>query len=457
MFGLPAYYTFWWAYQYLNTDWIWVYDVLKWLVHILSVWLVYRFASDYLQKDRAFLAAILFIFSPVHETTTYWYITSDYVLTPALIMYAHHLIRENKVVKGLSFGTLGAFMTYASPPYTFGLSVIFLMEKAYKKAALFLLPGVLYLIYYFSISALYPSLEVKLEHSLTLGALAKNYIMQVLTFFDSAGGPSFWFKIRYAIGSIGLFSSLLAFIVITFMVVYFRSERGRISVSMFWGLVAVLLLSFGMLSLTDRYGQMAFNLGNRVTVYGSLLIAFLIASLPLSKKLLAVIALVFIIPIFGLSDYWKSWNEQQKTIIHAIRANPELSHLKKDDILLVTGNIFSRLGPFSHIEFFSMPWLVNDIFRDTVKSNNIMALTPYVTFDGKRLNDLKFGGSIAITGNVYLYQSEKNQLITVSPVELPDILAKRPPEVRHWIQLIGDGPIRSAVLMLSPRLDYLFK
>lgn len=457
IFGLPSYYSFWWAYQFLTENSLWVYDVVKWLAHVLSVCLVYRFAADYLPKDRAFLAAALFIFNPVHETTTYWYMTLPYISVPALIMYAHHLVRENKFFKGLSLGILGAFMGFGSPPYTFGLSIIFFMEKAYKKAVLFLLPGILYVISYFSIAALYPSAERRLEHRLTLGALLKNYILQIITFLDSAVGPSFLFKIWYAVNSIGLPSLLLAIVVVLFMVLYFRSERGRIPTSMFWGLVAVLLLSFGMFSLTGRYSQTAFNLGNRVTVYGSLLVAFLIASLPLSRKLLAIIALVFVIPVFGLSDYWKSWNEQQKTIIHAIRENPDLSHLRKDDILLVTGNIYSRLGPFSHIEFFSMPWVVNAIFKDTVKSDKVMALPSYVYFDGKHLVDPKFGERVTITGDVYLYQSEKNQLIRVSPGDLPDILDKRPPEIRHWIQLIGDGPIRSAILKFSPRLVYLFK
>jgi len=46
-----------------------------------------------------------------------------------------------------------------------------------------------------------------------------------------------------------------------------------------------------------------------------------------------MVCIVFVIPVFGLSDYWKSWNEQQKTIIHAIK-EPDLSRLMKDDILL---------------------------------------------------------------------------------------------------------------------------
>jgi len=457
MFGLPSYYLFWWAYQFLNEDSLWVYDVVKWLAHILSVWLVYRFASDYLPKDRAFLAALLFIFNPVHDATEYWYMTVSYVLMPALIMFAHCMVREGRYAKGMAIGILGSFMTYASPPYSFGLSIIFFVEKSYKKAVIVLVPGILYVIYYFSIAALVPSVEHRLDHSLSLLALGKNYVLQIISFVDSAVGPTFLFKIWWAVSSIGMISLMLAAVVVLCTASYFRSERGCISISMLWGLLAVLLLSFGMLSLTGQFTQIAFNLGNRITVYGSLLIAFLVASLPRSRMLVAAIAVIFVVPAFGLSDHWKTWNEQQKNVIRAIKANPELARLNRSDILLVWGNMYSRLGPFSHIEFFSQPWVVRTIFKDAVKPDNVKALPPYVYFDGKFLIDPKFGERVEITRNTYLYNSVEDRLVGVSSDELRDILAKRPPEIRHWIQLIGNGSIRSAILQLSPRLDYLFK
>lgn len=452
-----------WEYIFLNDGSLWGYDVIKWITHVLSIWLVYRFAADYLPLDRAVLAAILFVFNPVHETTEYWYMTGSYILTPSLIMYAHHLIRTEKILSGLSIGMLGSFMCYASPPYTFGLSVIFLVEKSYKKAMAFLLPGVLYVIYYFSMTAFLPrqssgsSVMHRIDYRLSLGVLVKNYVLQVFSFLDAAVGPSFLLKIWYAANSVELFSFLLAMVVILLMVVYLRSERGHIPASVFCGLMAVLLLSFGMFSVTGLYSQMAFNLGNRVTVYGSLIIAFLVASLPLSKKLLVIIALFFILPAFGLSTHWKAWNAQQKTVIHAIQTNPGLARLDKDDTLLVTGNMYSKLGPFSHIEFFCSPWVVKVIFNDTVRAKKIMALPSYISIDGKTIVDRKYGERVAIIGDVYLYQSEKDILTRVSSEELPGILAGRSHEVRHWIQLIGDSPIRSVMVKFGPRLEYLFK
>ena len=51
-----------------------------------------------------------------------------------------------------------------------------------------------------------------------------------------------------------------------------RFEKCKISASLLGGLVAVCLLSFGMFAISDIMGHRAFNLGNRLSVYGSLLI-----------------------------------------------------------------------------------------------------------------------------------------------------------------------------------------
>jgi len=49
--------------------------------------------------------------------------------------------------------------------------------------------------------------------------------------------------------------------------------------------LVLILLSFAMFSVTGRYPQLAFNLGNRVTIYSSLLAAYFIVLVPLPKKI----------------------------------------------------------------------------------------------------------------------------------------------------------------------------
>jgi hypothetical protein len=451
-----GYYLFWWAYAIIGADMLWIFDLLKWFACVSSVIFIYRFAIDYLPKNRAVLAALFVVFSPVHETTMYWYMTVTYTLTPALIMLSHYFVRHEKYLIGFLVGCLGSFMYYISPPYGIGLAVIFLFEKSYKKAAIFILPGLLYISYYFSISVIYPSAEHRISHGMTVGHLIKNYLLEIPAFLDSMLGPSFWFKVYYAIGAIEFFSLVLAILVIVFMIKNIGDMKGRIPFSLWGGLLAVLLLSFGIFGISDIMGHRAFNLGNRLSVYGSLLIAFLLASIPLSRRFLALLAICFVLPIFGLSDHWKSWNASQIQIIDNVRNNHDLKKLTESDTLLVADNMYSKLGPFSHIEFFNMPWNVVTIFKPVVKCKNILPLNSYVYLKDQRLIDDKSFVNIEVKKDLYLYKSGNDQLIKISPEQLPEILANRPREIRHWVQFFKDTWIENAITRLSPRLSFLF-
>jgi len=453
----PAYYLYWWAYAYVGPDMLWVYDLVKWLSCLLSIILIYRFALDYLPNNRALLAAILLVFNPVHETTMYWYMTVTYTLTPALIMLSHYFVRHEKYLKGVVVGIFGSFMYYISPPYGIGLAVIFLFEKSYKKAAIFILPALLYIAYYFTISAIQPSAEHRISHGMTIWHLLKNFLLEIPALFDSLIGPSFWLKVYYSIASIELFSLALAGLIIVFMIKNARFEKCKISYSLLGGLVAVCLLSFGMFAISDIMGHRAFNLGNRLSVYGSVLIAFLAAPISSNRILLPILAICFVLPTFGLSDHWKSWNASQIQIINRVQNNQDLKKLTASDTLLVADNMYSKLGPFSHIEFFNMPWNVDAIFKTVVKCKNILPLNSYVYLKDQRLIDDKSFVNIEVKKDLYLYKSGSDQLIKISPEQLPEILENRPREIRHWVQFFKDTWIETAITSLSPRLSFLFE
>ena len=72
------------------------YDLIKIVAHMASIYLVYRFSKDYFSNDRALILAVVFVMYPLHDTTTYWYMTFSYILVPSVCLYAHHLIRKNK-------------------------------------------------------------------------------------------------------------------------------------------------------------------------------------------------------------------------------------------------------------------------------------------------------------------------------------------------------------------------
>jgi hypothetical protein len=455
-----TYYSFWWPYFLLGNEYQWGYDLIKIVAHVIGIFFVYKFSTDYLPKDRAVLVSLIFILYPLHDTTAYWYMTAPYILIPSTILYAHHLIRNNNIRLGVFISILGAFSYYLSPPYIFGLATIFLFEKQFKKAIIFITPGFLYVVYYFWIKFNYADVERRINSDLGILDFLKQIIIQPLSFLESALGPSYWLKIFYAIESISLFSVIIVAVISIFSFIKVKkfSKVPALPKSLLVGLISVLILSFGMYALTGLYSHSAFNLGNRSTIYGSLLIAFLLVTfLPANKKSVIFLLIIFLAPIFGLSDHWKSWNIHQKIVIENIKNNQELKAIEIDSTLIVTGNIYSKLGPFAHIEFFSMPWNVSTIFKDSVRTKNIVALTPYVVINDDYLIDPKFGGKYSLENKLYVYESEDDLVREISSKDVPELIKQQPIIVRHWVQLFKDTWVQNAIVWLSPRLVYLFE
>ena len=455
-----TYYSFWWPYFLLGNEYQWAYDLIKIVAHAISIFFVYKFSTDYLPKDRAILVSLIFILYPLHDTTAYWYMTTPYIFIPATILYAHHLIRNNKTTFGFFVSMLGAFSYYISPPYIFGLSLIFLFEKNFKKAIIFVTPGVLYVAYYFWIKLHYVGVERRIDPDLGVLDFFKQILIQPLSFLESAIGPSYWLKVFYAIESISLVSVIIVVLISVFAFIKIESfsKAPNMSKSLYIGLISVLLLSFGMFALTGLYSHSAFNLGNRTTVYGSLFIAFLLAALlPANKKSAIFLLIIFLAPVFGLSDHWKNWNENQKVVIENIKNNQDLKEIESDSTLIITGNLYSKLGEYSHIEFFSMPWNVNAIFHNNTKTKTIVAITPYTEIREGYLVDPKFSGKYSLNNKLYVYDSENDIVREISSVDLPELIEQQPKLIRHWVQLFKDTWIEDVVVWLSPRLVYLFK
>jgi hypothetical protein len=296
----------------------------------LSIYFIFKFFKDYLPRDRALAASVIFILFPLHDTTTYWYMTLCYIFTPGVLLYSHHLIRNNKYLVGAIILTLGAMMHYVSPPYVFGLALIFIFEKKFKKAIIFVIPGALYVVYYFWIKLHYVGVEKRINPDLSVLDFIKQMLIQPLSFLESAIGPSYWLKVFYSIESISLFSVIIVAVISIFSLINVKkfSKVPTLPKSLLVGLISILILSFGMYALTGLYTHSAFNLGNRSTVYGSLFIVFLLSALlPANKKSVIFLIIIFLAPVFGLSDHWKSWNSHQKIVIENIKNNHELQSI----------------------------------------------------------------------------------------------------------------------------------
>ena len=332
------------------------------------------------------------------------------------------------------------------------------------RGLLFILPGVFYVIYYFSIKFTLPLAERRISPELDILLFGKSMVMQVLGTFDSFVGPSAFIKLYYSAASIGLLSMIIATVILIVAWRYLgqQSIKDNADIAhrnfkhLLLGAVSVLLLSLVMFSLTGLYVPSPFNLGNRSLVYGSLLVAVLLVSLPINRKTLLLLWLIFVLPVFGLSDHWKAWNREQLSILQNIQNHEGLQALQNEDMLIIIGHNYSKLGPYSHIDFFCMPWVVSAIFRDFAAVNQVAAITPTATIVGDDLVDSKFGARYSLTGNVYIYNTEDNILKPGSRDDVDRLIKKRSPEIRHWVQLTKGTFIETTIVSMSPRLNYLF-
>lgn len=457
-FVLPAYYIFYFFYFIIGFEHLYIYDLLKYILHLCSVYFVFKFFNDFINKEISLLAALFFIFSVSHDSTTYWFMASTYMIFfPSLIMYSFHLIKNNSLLLGSFLLFIGGFC-YSSPPFVFGLSIFFLLSKSYKKFIIFLFIGLLFLIYYFIITWQFPFLEARINDDINIIIFSKNLLIQLFSSIDAIIGPAFLLKIYYSIINIDIFSFILCLILCFLVFLNFKkNQKFQVKYIFLLSLIFIYFLSLIMFALTGMYTQTAFNLGNRVTVYSSLLFSYLIFLPNLRITTFVTFCLIFILPVFGTSSHWKEWNIKQQEMYANILQNNYLKELKNEEILIIQDNTYSLFGPFSHIELFSMDWTLENWFKRITKANDIMAITNYVYIENNRLIDLKSKKQILLDKKIFIYNTTNNTLNEISIFELKKLIKSQSKEVRHWVQLINsENILAKSIISLSPRLKYLF-
>ena len=454
---LPSYYYLFWAYWLFGLEHQILYDFLKALFLLFSFYFIFKFCSAYLNKYQSIIFALLFIFYPSHDTTVYWYVTNSYIFVPALIMYSHYLINRNNFKIGIILAFLSSFAFYTSPPFVFGLSLIFFLNKQFKKFIFFIIPGVCYLFYYFLFFFFSDNIEKRISSEISILEIIKNITIQFLSSIDSVIGPSFWLKIFWSFNYLSLFSFILSLILVIFFILTNKLSVNKISTSLLISFFSIFLLSILMLAVTGLYTQTAFNLGNRVTIYASLFVSFIIVSYIKSKKVIISIVVLFVFTSFGISDYWKLWNNKQNAILYNIENNHSFLKINSNDILIISNNIYSKFGPFDHIEFFSMPWIVETIFKDKVKTKKIIAITSHTTIKDNQIIDRKYHNIIELNNSIYLYDSEKQFLKKIQSQDLINLVEQTNIEKRHWTQLYKIPLVNNLILYLNPSFKHFFK
>jgi hypothetical protein len=280
--------------------------------------------------------------------------------------------------------------------------------------------------------------------------------LQVGTFLDSSIGPSFWLKVFFSISQLTYLSIIIGLFFIGLFYKFYIPKKEPINKSLLISLIIILLLAFGIFALTGYYPQIAFNLGNRVTIFGSLLVSFLIVQYFVnSKKFATFIFSIFIFTTLGLSDHWKDWNKTQLKIIDNISKNKEIKNFDKSNQLFVSYNQYSKLGDISHIEFFA-EGISSRIFKlATGQSYNVSPLNRRFYFKDDTIIDKKYGKKVDINEVAYVYDSQADKLLEIKKDNINDYIKSLPKDNRHWLQLLPkDNFIMKIVLKLMPRLEY---
>ena len=462
IFALTSVYLYWWSYFLLEDNFLIIYDLIKIIIHLLMIYLTCSFMSKYFSKEKALFGSLIFIFFPTHDSTFFWLMVVMHVLGPCFLFFFYYLIEKYKNFY-LSFLLLPVcFISYANPPIMAALSLTFLLKRKYKEFVIFSIPCLIYITTYFGFHFFSDGVERRIDKNLSIIYFIKNFFLQTLSLVDSFIGPSFFLKIFYSYKEISIF--YLIFIIVIIISIYkipFKNKNKNTKNFKDIFLIAFLTVFFSicMFSLTGLYHHSPFGLNNRTTVYFSFLVTIIIISIFDIKFIRVFFIFIVLIPLCGLSNHWKNNNKEQNLIIKNISNNKYLQSLDREKTLIITkGYNFSKLGVFSHIEVFSMPWNASAIFELNTGHKNIISLTDEIILDKDLIQNNKFNIAYDLNKfNVYLYDLNKNKIHKINKKYLLNEIINKKKEIRHWVQLESiPNFIKDYIIYLSPRLTYLF-
>jgi hypothetical protein len=422
---------------------------------ILAFCLISRFFGIYVDRKNAYLVTFLFIFFPSHDSTIYWFMGQYLMLSFAFYLYAFYLAHNKRFVLAFLSALAASFVSYGSTALAIALFVLFILNKEVKKGLALLIPNIIYSSYYVCLSKTLPQCVERLPSEINIYSIIKQFILQVLTFLDATVGPSMWFKVYYSFSQLGMLSVIIGILLTILLYRKFRQAREKYDYKLTISLIILTLASLIMFAVTGYYPELAFNLGNRVTIFGSLLLSYIIVLLPVSHKIRALIFSVLLFSILGVSDHWKGWNIRQETVISNMRNNAGLKNYNDTKTIYVSGNQYSRFGPISHIEFLSENWVPNSIFGLLFdKKMTVESLNKKHKYEDGFLLDTKYGRKAKVDKYIYVYDSNKNSLLKIDASDINKYIESLPEEKRHWVQLINAKFIRNSILNLMPRLKY---
>jgi len=455
---LPAeYYTIVAWYRFFKINDLFISNIVKILYAAVIFCLIAIFFSIYMPISSALFASFLFLFFPSHDATAYWFLEYYITLSIALYLYAFYLADNEKLISAFLLALIASFLSYGSPVIAVSLCSIFALRKKFGKALALIIPNTIFIFYYLLITTICYGGTNKIACHLTVRDIACQFGIQILTFIDSIFGPSMWLKIYYSFFQLSPMSIFIGLICIILFYKIYGTTKIRFDKVLAGALSILLFISLAMFALTGMYPQLSFNLGNRVTVFGSLLIVYLAVSAPLPKLIRTCLFSLLIFSILGISDHWKNWNMVEQRVIAQIQNNSDLKNYKDTRPIYVSGNQYSRFGKIGHIEFLSEEATAGCIFNLVFDRKDVL-MTPI----NKRLKyidgyilDVKYGTKRRVDDHINIYDSEKDVFFKLRAGDINKYIDSLPLDNRHWIQFVNTPLVRNAIVKLMPRLKYL--
>ncbi|MDP3732113.1 MAG: hypothetical protein Q8R31_03655, partial [Candidatus Omnitrophota bacterium] len=421
-------------YRFIGPDNQAVMNMLKLSYIILAFFLIAQFFRIYLDTYSAFLVSFLFIFFPSHDATVYCFLGQYLTLSFALYLYSFYLAYRNRIPLAFVSALIASFISYGSTPVALALFILFAFNKEFKKGAAIIIPNIIYAVYFIYVNLLARIGIPRIIEKVSITTVINQFLLQVLTFIDSMFGPSMWLKIYYSFCQLSVPLLLIGLIATVIFYKINEDIKGRYDPRLITSFTVLTLLSFVMFAFTGRYPQLAFNLGNRVTIFGSLLLAYLIVLMPASKAVRTSVFAVLIFTILGISAHWKSWNLEEQRVIANIRGNPGLKNYSDNAVIYVSGNQYSKYGPVSHIELFSEDWAPRAILSLALNKDMLAkSLNKRHKYMDGYLVDTKYNKRAPVNGYINIYDSEKNTFFKLKVDDINSYIDSLPPDNRHWV------------------------
>jgi hypothetical protein len=422
----------------------------------------FSFFSLFHGRGRAFAGAIILVLSPLYDGATVWFTGQYLILSLGFFLLAFVRASQSATFSALALSTLGSFCSYGSPPLALGFGAIFMMQRNWAAAAKLLIPNLIYCAYYVYTSVFLSTGIKRLPADFSVLLLAKNYLVQIGSSIDAIVGPSAWLKLVLSIANISGLSLLVAVFFVLFFLRRLTDETRTptipaVNKQLLIGSALIVVAALGIFALNGAYPQIAFNLGNRVLVYCGILLAVLIVQFA-SNRVLGIATMIIIFGFLGICDHWKGWNVTLTTAAEKIHGRNFESYGRRE--ILVGGLQYSKLGSMAHIDHFASSYVVQEFFKFAKNDDRDVMFVSFnrrLRLGSDSLSDVKYGEEIRVGESIVTYDAALDKVTTIPKAEIPAAIGALPPDQRHWIQFLGPGILTDILLLMSPRLAYLFQ